>query len=124
MQLPRDVRALPALLLAVVAVVLAACASTGGGGGGPEIAVRVQNDLIPSAGLTVYAVPRAGGRRLLGSVSPSSTSTLTFNPVGDTGEYIFLAETTGGARISSNPLLISAPATVLWALSSNIATVQ
>lgn len=125
MLLPKSVRHVLALVSVAAALLLVACASAGGGGGGgPEVAVRVENNLIPSAGLTIYAVPRVGGRRLLGSVSPSSTRTLTFNPVGDTGEYVFVAETTAGAQISSNPVLVSAPATVHWDLSSNIATVE
>jgi hypothetical protein len=87
-------------------------------------AVRVESNLIPSAALTVYAVPRIGARQLLGSVPSSSTRVLTFNPVGDTGEYVFAAETLGGAVVSSNPLLVTAPTTVVWDLTSNIATVQ
>ena len=110
-----------------VALLLAAgvggCASAGTGSGG-DTAIVVENNLVPSSAMSVYALPDQGGRRLIGSVSPGETRTLRFDVFGVGGQYRFVARTTGGSDLVSNPVTIEAGDTVRWSLASNIATVD
>ena len=85
--------------------------------------LRVENNLIPPTSLSVYAVPEVGSRSLVGAVEPGATATLRFNPMAGTGQFRFVAETTAGNEIASNPVTISPGATVRWDVSANIATV-
>lgn len=103
---------------ALLAAGAAGCA-TGSGSGLPNIGVEVQNDLVPSSALTIYVVPETGSRRLLGSVSPSETKTLSFQELS-VGQYRLMARTTGGREIVSNPIVLADARTIRWSLSSNI----
>lgn len=107
-----------ALALMLLVTATAACASTAEGGEGSTVVV-VQNDLMPSYALSIYAVPDVGSRRLVGHVDPRETATLRFNPFG-TGQYRFVAETTAGNEIVSNPISFSPGATLRWDLNANI----
>ena len=113
------------LRLLAVGLSLTACATAtaGGGGGGGAVAVMVENSLIPPTSLSVYAVEENGGRRLIGTVDPSETTTLSFDPTAVAGRYYFVAETTDGTNITSNPLTLANVERVRWDLQSNIATV-
>lgn len=110
-----------ALVLMLLVAATAACASTADGGERSTVVV-VENDLVPSYALTIYAIPDAGSRRLVGHVDPRETATLRFNPFG-TGQYRFVAETTAGDEIVSNPITFSPGATLRWDLNANIVTV-
>ena len=126
------IRLLPTRALRLFAIglglSLTACASATAGGaagveGEGEVAVLVENNLIPPTSLTVYAVEENGGRRLIGTVDPSETATLSFDPTAVAGRYYFAAETTEGTDIASNPLTLANVQRVRWDLQSNIATV-
>lgn len=119
----RPLHIVPVLLLAGSFAV--GCASAGAGtapGTEGNTTLRLENNLIPPAALTIYAVPETGARRLIGSVSSGETATLRFDAF-NFGRYRFLAETTAGAEIASNPVSFSPGATIRWGLSANIATV-
>ncbi len=118
-------RRVGACLVLTLGVSLSACASGGMGGGGEgSVAVEVRNNLIPPTSLSVYAVPDIGSRQLVGVVQPGATRTLRFNPLGSGGQYQFMAETTEGRDIVSNPLTISIGATITWDVNANLATVS
>jgi hypothetical protein len=108
-----------------LAPVLAACAS-GAPGTGERVTVQVDNDLIPPTVVTVYAVqtPATGARRLVGTVEPSTNRTLSFDAGFAAGQYVFVARTTAGREIVSNPVSLSPDLTVVWTLTSNIATTR
>ena len=110
-------------LVALLMTALAGCASTPAGGAANEIAVRVNNNLIPPTSLSVYMVPDVGARRLLGTVPPSSNRTLRFNPVGVGGTYRLVGETVGGTDIASTPFSLTGAGIVNWDVQSRIATV-
>lgn len=121
--MPRAILRFPALLLAVL---LAACATAGNSSraAGGDVVVRVDNNLIPPAALTVYMVSETGTRRLIGNVSPQQNATLSFDPLAASGRYRLVARTTAGAEIASTPFtLTTGDAAVNWDLRSNIATV-
>lgn len=126
--MPRMLIRAPLALLALVVLLLSAgaCASTSQGDGNAEgrVAVRVENNLIPPAPITVWAQPRIGTRSMVGVVAPSETKLLSFNPVGAGSEYVLVAEVSAGRVLTSNPINISGSGTVVWNLSSNIATVR
>lgn len=113
---------LSVLMVALFAALSGGCAAAGTGAAGGEVAVRVQNNLIPPTTLTIYAVPETGARRLLGSVTPNSTQTFTFLP-GAGVQHRFMARTTAGAEVVSNPVPVSPGATVRWDVQSNVAAV-
>lgn len=111
-------------LLALAVALLPACASAGGGMEGAEAAsagasVRVVNNLIPPAPLTIRAVPQTGVRQLVGNVSPGRTVVLDWNVTRVAGEYRLLAETTGGRDIVSRPFFFDGSGTVEWTLQGN-----
>ena len=115
-------------LLAFALVLLAgACATTSGRGGeagsSEAVQVEVENTVTPALDLTVYLVSEAGTRRLLGSVPPGRTVTLTFNGFAGSGLYRLLARPTGGREVLSNTFSFTGPgSTIRWNLISNIAS--
>jgi hypothetical protein len=114
-----------ALLLLALSLPVSGCAMGGMGAAGEgSVAVEVENNLIPPTSLSVYAVPETGARRLIGVVDPSETRTLRFDPVGAAREYRFAAETTSGADIVSNPLVIGANDAVRWDVTANLAVIR
>lgn len=116
-------------LAVLAAVLLAACASTGQAGGaaaddGPATAtVVVNNNLTIPAPLSVYLVPEAGVRRLLGNVSPGEASPMAVTGALAPGRYRLLARTNGGADRVSDPFALSEGERVTWNLQSNIVSV-
>lgn len=123
---------IPALLSALAFGAACATATTeapAGGGAeadaaaGEQISVQVNNDLIPPAQVTVFAVSTAS-RTILGNVNPSARASFSFDVVAASREYRLLARTTAGAEIVSNPFTITRPSTVNWNLQSNIAVVR
>jgi hypothetical protein len=90
---------------------------------GEQVAVQVNNDLIPPTQVTVFAVSEAS-RQILGNVNPSARASFSFDLIGASREYRMLARTTSGAEVVSNPFTITGPSTVSWSLQSGIAVVQ
>jgi hypothetical protein len=113
------------LLLLGMVVALGACASGGAtsGGGQGGTALEVRNNLIPPTSVSVYADPEIGSRRLVGVVQPGATRVLRFDPTAASGQYNFVAETTSGQELVSNPITFSSGASLRWDLSSNLVTV-
>lgn len=101
---------------------IGACASTGEGAEG-ETTLIVENDLIASSALTVYAVPEVGSRSLIGTVAAGETKTLRFTPFGAGTQYQFMAETTAGGDLVSHPISFSPGATLRWNIDANIVNV-
>jgi hypothetical protein len=106
----------------------AAACGTGGRGGAPGEAVLVQvnNNLIPPTVISVYLVREGGGggRRLLGTVTPGSETTLRYTGVTAGGNYRLVARATAGRDIPSTPFSLIRGGTVNWDLQSGIATVS
>ena len=110
-----------ALVLLLLAPIGGCATGSSAGDGSTSAAVEVQNDLIPPASLTIYLVPESGVRHILGDVGPSQTRVLNIrDPLP--GQHRFMARTTSGSEIVSNPFAVSASDTLRWDLSSNIVT--
>lgn len=111
-------------ILLVGIVALGACA-TGGMGGAAEgsTGLEVQNNLIPPTALTIYLVPEIGTRRMIGSVQPGATRVVRFDPISASGQYQFVAETTFGRDIVSNPVTFRSGDSIRWDVSANLAVV-
>lgn len=115
--------------LAVVALATA-CGSAGEAGmseASPQhgVAVEVENNLVPPTSLTVWIISDAGGRQMLGSVSPRDTNVLDAD-IGRLGsEYRLVGETTAGNEVASRPFVITeSTATVTWDLTANTIVVR
>lgn len=123
MAFSRILRRASACLVLFFAALLGACATGGtGAAGGGSVALEVENNLIPPTSLSVYLLPDAGSRQLIGVVQPGATRVLRFDPIGASGQYRFRAETTEGREIISNPLTISSGTTISWNVNANLAT--
>lgn len=121
----RIARRMSASLVIFLGMALGACASGGMGVGGEgSTALEVRNNLIPPTSLSIYAVPDIGSRRLIGVVQPGATRTLRFDPAGGSGQFRFMAETTEGRDIVSNPISFSTGVTITWDVNANLATVS
>ena len=115
-QIPRAVTALAA------AAMLAGCASAGENGApDPAVTVQIENNLLPPTTLTVYAVPEAGVRQLIGTVRPNQTATLTVEGIVF-GQYRFVGRTTEGREVSSNPIALGLNEAVHWNVDANLVT--
>jgi len=104
---------------ACLALVLAACASGGNRGGagadsGRALAVRVTNDLVPPAQITVWILSEMGSRRRLGTVQPDQQGEFSYVPVSRGLEHRLAAETIDGREITSDPFTPEGVAVVSW----------
>lgn len=111
-------------LIVLLVGALAACASAPRGEPGEAVLVKVNNNLIPPTSLSVYMDPEVGARRLLGHVSPGSSTTLRYTGIAVGSNYRLVARTTGGADIPSTPFPLVRGGTVTWDVQSRIATVS
>ena len=131
----RKLRILPALALALS--LTSACGASASGGGsvgrgdgsdpGPssrEVGIVVENNLMPSTAVTVYAVATQGSRRLLGTVPPGTTRRLRFQASTLLERYRFVASLGLNRDIASNPLPLSGGETVRWQLNTNSAFID
>jgi hypothetical protein len=118
-----------ALPLVFLVLGLGGCAGVGAGAGdgaasGGGTMLVVENNLAMPSSLTVYAVPEIGTRTLVGTVTSSANATLRFDPIGAGGQYRFVAQTTRGNELISNPVTFSPGATIRWNLAANRASVS
>jgi hypothetical protein len=110
--------------LALVALFGTAACATGSreeaaDGGGP-IEVTIENDLQPPTSVTVWVGEQIGTRRTLGDVGPMDTRTFTLDPGTASGTYRFMARTTQGVELVSDPITVYAGESVRWDLTGNI----
>jgi hypothetical protein len=102
-----------------MALVLAACASGGVGGGagtdpGRALTVRVTNDLVPPAQITVWMLSDAGSRRRLGTVQPNQKGEFSYVPASRGLEHRLSAEAVDGRVITSDPFTLVGVTAVTW----------
>lgn len=116
-----------ALALLVAAPLLAACA-TGGGSArrveGETVSIQIRNDLRPGAEVTVRISSTNGVRRVLGTVPPQGTRTLTYDEGSLTGQYRLSAQTSDGREVESRPFPLFGNASVVWVLFNNTLNVS
>jgi hypothetical protein len=88
-----------------------------------ELVVHIRNDLTPPTALTIWIVPAAGERRVLGTVTMNDAASFPVDAFAE-GQYRLVAHTAAGAEISSEPFTPLIPGTARWNVGSNqIATV-
>lgn len=106
-------------------LLLAACAS---GGGSRQVLsqtaeVTVENDLRPAREVTVRLSSTSGTRRILGSVPPGGTRSLTVDEPGFSGQYRLIAQGADGDEVQSRQFTLFPGAQVRWTLFSNTLSV-
>lgn len=111
-------------LLALSLSFLPACATGAmeaeSGAAGDEIIVRVNNNLIPPAAITVSIVPDVGIRQLLGAATPSETATFEYEAGAVVSQYRLVAEPTGRPPVVSREFVLTdSDAVVEWDLNLN-----
>lgn len=112
-------------LLALSLSFLPACATGAmeaepGAVGEDEVIIRVNNNLIPPAAITVSIVPDIGVQQLLGAATPSETATFEYEAAAAVGQYRLVAEPTGGQPLVSREFtLTDDDAVVEWDLNLN-----
>lgn len=117
------------LCLLLVALLGAGCAPATQQSGDPDelgddgVQIRVENNTIPPTSLTISIQPEIGTRRLLGSMTPSSTRTFEYEAGVAAGEYVLLGETVSGQTLRSRPFLLSGDARVTWDVNLNVVRV-
>jgi hypothetical protein len=84
-----------------------------------ELVVRITNDLIPPTVLTVWLVPEAGARRMLGTVTPQDTISFPIDAFA-AGRHRLLARTTAGAEITSELFTPPVPGVIRWNVRMNL----
>ncbi|HET8657341.1 MAG TPA: hypothetical protein VFL93_17570 [Longimicrobiaceae bacterium] len=109
-------------LLLVLALVVSGCASARNANNpAQQLQVKVVNNLTPSEDLSIYLQPGLGARRLLGSVGPGQTRTLTTSSTGASGQFVLVARTLSGQSLVSNPIVAGSGQTIVWDLRANVA---
>lgn len=122
-------RAGPSLAV-LVALLLAGCGSgaereAGEPEPGSQVAIEVQNNLVPPTSLTVWSHADTGSRQLLGTVSPRSERTFEVSLARVGRRLQLVAETTDGGKLFSRAFVVSRDAIVVeWDLNLNSVTVR
>lgn len=115
-------------LLALSLSFLPACATGGAmeaepGEAGDQVIVRVNNNLIPPAAITVSIVPDIGVQQLLGAATPSETATFEYEAAAAVSQYRLVAEPTGRPPVVSREFVLTDDAAVVeWDL--NLGTIR
>src|SRR5688572_12471973 len=109
-------------IAAAFALVLGACGGMGQRSQAPATYIIVQNNLVPSTTVAIYASPSGGVQREVGTVPPSTTDTLRFNPLGGSGPYQFVAQVVGGQAFVRNQSVVTPGSRLEWNLSANVLT--
>lgn len=118
-------RKLVHLSMAAPLPTVTACATTRRSADGEaRTAVRVVHNATPLTSPTVYIVPAAGVRQMLGVVSPSDTTVLRFRQPAVSGSYHLVGETTAGNPIASRPFGLPGVRMVEWAVSPDMVQVM
>lgn len=88
-----------------VLLLVAGCAGKGVSGPQIQLPVRVNNNLIPPATVTVYLVPQSGIEHNLGTLVGSGQHTLIYRGLPLSGTYMLVAraDTRG---MQSNPIVL------------------
>jgi hypothetical protein len=108
---------LGAATLMTAMLTFSACASSGSTIQREPVTIRVVNDLIPGELATVYTVPEAGVRDLLGSVGPSQTNTFQFMPL--VGRHRLVARVGAGTEVISQPFFATGEDAWQWSMQMN-----
>jgi len=104
-------------------VALSACASKKqpeNVGMSPQVTLEVTNNFSPPVQVTVYIQSQSGGRRTLGTVSPSRTIQFPYSPTNASDRFTFIAQGTGGKQLMSNPFTLINVVTASWDMQSNL----
>lgn len=85
----------------------------------PTATVRIRNDLVPAAALTISLLPASGARRTIGVVEPSRTMELRV-PLGSSADpHRLIAEAGSGPATVSRQFTWSNAAVVEWNVGQN-----
>jgi hypothetical protein len=76
--------------------------------------VRVTNDLVPPAQITVWIQSEMGSRRRLGTLQPDQKGEFSYVPASRGLEHRLTAEAIDGRQITSDPFTLHGVAAVTW----------
>src|SRR5690606_1430973 len=79
-------------LAALVSLVTACASGSAAAGGRGGLTVRVTNDLVPPASITVWITNELGSRRRLGTVAPDAQQQFASSPISQSLEHRLIAE--------------------------------
>ena len=110
------------IALASTTLVVAAC-HFGGKASEPTVTVRVQNNLVPAAALTISLLPATGERRTVGVVGPSRAEELRVPLESASDPHRLLAEAGSGPATASRQFTLATASVVEWNVGGNILNV-
>jgi hypothetical protein len=102
-------------------LLLAACASgtTAREIRGDTVTIVVRNDFRPETLVTVRLISSAGVRRVLGSVPPNGSRTITVDEQAFVGQYRLAVEGANGRELQSSAFTLLPHRRVTWSLFAN-----
>jgi hypothetical protein len=83
------------------------------------VPVRIENDLVSRADVTVRIVASDGASRLLGGAPPGRDVDLEYRERRFSSSYVLTATTGAGVVIESRSFTLFPDATVVWSLQRN-----
>jgi hypothetical protein len=111
-------------LLLVALLMVSACASGPRQEGPSEtLDIRVHNNLIPPAILTVSLMPTSGPERNLGEAWGSRSTDFRYNGLAPRGQYRLVARATDNRAMASEVIVLDGVLALEWTLQSNRVTI-
>lgn len=86
----------------------------------PSVTLEVTNSTTPPVQVTVFIKSATGGRRTLGTVSPSRTERFTYAPTNASETFNFIAQVPGGRTLTSQGFTLVNVQTATWDMQSNL----
>lgn len=113
-------------LMQLAAVLLvSACATAAPDPDAPrsELDVRVNNNLVPPATVTILLAPVGGIERQLGQAFSSRTTGFRYTGLPPKGQYRLIARATDNRAMGSDIIVLDGVLAIEWQLNSNRVTI-
>jgi len=111
-------------LAALVSLVTACASGSAAAGGRGGLTVRVTNDLVPPASITVWITNELGSRRRLGTVAPDAQQEFAYSPISQSMEHRLIAEAMDGREVTSDAFVPAGIAAVMWSPRSPVVRLE
>ncbi|HET9439110.1 MAG TPA: hypothetical protein VFO52_03020 [Longimicrobiales bacterium] len=111
-------------LILAAALLLSACATGQTVEGSAEtLDIRVHNNLVPPAILTISLVPSSGPERNLGQAWSSRSTDFRYNGIAPRGQYRLVARASDNRYMASDIVVLDGVEALEWSLQSNRVTI-
>lgn len=106
-------------------LLIAACATAAPDPDAPqgELDIRVHNNLVPPATLTISLAPLSGIERNLGQAFSSRTTGFRYRGIAPKGQYRLIARATDNRAMGSDIIVLDGVLALEWQLNSNRVTI-